>query len=124
MGLFTPGQAIWIFDQRKHPLTYSTLDPAVRSSVVLFARVSEPTHNSSNPNDGSLHQPFLLTVSTRMGDFTTLSAADQTLLDTNNNGVLDAGDDAFSPYYPGDDVVDWIGLSICASDSPLSLTFV
>lgn len=45
-------------------------------------------------------------------DFTTLSAADQTLLDTNNNGVLDAGDDAFSPYYPGDDVVDWIGLSI------------
>lgn len=46
-------------------------------------------------------------------DFATLSVADQTLLDTNNNGVLDAGDDAFSPYYPGDDVVDWIGLSIC-----------
>ena len=47
-----------------------------------------------------------------------LSAANQALLDTNGNGELDAGDDAFSPYYPGDDLVDWIGLSICASPSP------
>jgi len=54
-------------------------------------------------------------------DFTTLSAADQTLLDTNNNGVLDAGDDAFSPYYPGDELVDWIGLSICTLKCLLSL---
>lgn len=47
--------------------------------------------------------------------FTTLSATDQALLDTNKNGVLDAGDDSLAPYYPGDDLVDWIGLSICAS---------
>ncbi|GAA6064204.1 hypothetical protein JCM10212_001617 [Sporobolomyces blumeae] len=45
-------------------------------------------------------------------NFFTLSAADQALLDTDNNGQLDAGDDPFSPYYPGDDLVDWIGLSI------------
>ncbi|GAA5846837.1 hypothetical protein JCM9279_004460 [Rhodotorula babjevae] len=44
--------------------------------------------------------------------FQALSAANQALLDTNGNGELDAGDDAFSPYYPGDDLVDWIGLSI------------
>ncbi|GAA6009635.1 uncharacterized protein JCM10292_002221 [Rhodotorula paludigena] len=44
--------------------------------------------------------------------YTSLSAADQALLDTNQNGVLDAGDDPFGPYYPGDDVVDWIGLSV------------
>ncbi|BGP36250.1 hypothetical protein JCM10449v2_000148 [Rhodotorula kratochvilovae] len=44
--------------------------------------------------------------------FSSLSAANQALLDTNGNGELDSGDDAFSPYYPGDDLVDWIGLSI------------
>ena len=41
-----------------------------------------------------------------------LSADDLALLDTNKNGVLDAGDDPYSPYYPGDDMVDWVGYSI------------
>jgi hypothetical protein len=36
---------------------------------------------------------------------------DLTLLDTNKNGVLDAADDPYTPYYPGDDFVDWVGLS-------------
>lgn len=33
-------------------------------------------------------------------------------LDTNNNGNLDAGDDSYQPYYPGDEWVDWVGLSM------------
>ncbi|OUM45661.1 acyltransferase [Arthrobacter agilis] len=32
-------------------------------------------------------------------------------LDTDGNGVWDFDDDAYAPYYPGDDVVDWVGLS-------------
>jgi hypothetical protein len=32
-------------------------------------------------------------------------------LDTDGNGVWDFDDDAYSPYYPGDDVVDWVGLT-------------
>ncbi|GAA5975084.1 hypothetical protein JCM11641_000025 [Rhodosporidiobolus odoratus] len=44
--------------------------------------------------------------------FRSSSAEDQALLDTNNNGELDAGDDALAPYYPGDEWVDWVGLSI------------
>ncbi|MFI7585089.1 OpgC domain-containing protein [Kocuria sp. M1N1S27] len=31
-------------------------------------------------------------------------------LDTTGDGVWDFDDDAYSPYYPGDDVVDWVGL--------------
>lgn len=54
--------------------------------------------------------------------YNALSAVDKALLDTNNNGQLDAGDDALAPYYPGDDVVDWIGLSICASTRSLCWT--
>lgn len=34
------------------------------------------------------------------------------LLDTNANGALDEGDDPYAPYYPGDDAVDWVGLSL------------
>jgi hypothetical protein len=39
------------------------------------------------------------------------STADFRALDTNKNGRLDEGDDPFSPYYPGDNYVDWVGLS-------------
>jgi beta-mannanase len=33
-------------------------------------------------------------------------------LDTNGDGKVDSNDDPFSPYYPGDDWVDWVGLSV------------
>ncbi|GAA5882807.1 hypothetical protein JCM16303_002468 [Sporobolomyces ruberrimus] len=48
----------------------------------------------------------------QQNNYYSLSTADQTLLDTNRNGQLDAGDNALSPYYPGDNLVDWIGISI------------
>ena len=31
-------------------------------------------------------------------------------LDTNGDGVLNESDDPYTPYYPGDDFVDWVGL--------------
>ena len=33
-------------------------------------------------------------------------------LDTNGDGQFTWQDSAYAPYYPGDDVVDWIGLSV------------
>ncbi|SCZ90202.1 BZ3500_MvSof-1268-A1-R1_Chr1-3g01836 [Microbotryum saponariae] len=44
--------------------------------------------------------------------FAATSAADFALLDTNGDGAITVADDGFAPYYPGDEVVDWIGLSI------------
>lgn len=32
--------------------------------------------------------------------------------DTSGDGELDADDDAYAPYYPGDEWVDWVGLSM------------
>lgn len=32
-------------------------------------------------------------------------------MDTNHNGRLDVGDDPYSPYYPGDEYVDYIATS-------------
>lgn len=40
------------------------------------------------------------------------SPQDLLLLDTNKDGKVDANDDPYSPYYPGDDYVDWVGMSI------------
>lgn len=37
---------------------------------------------------------------------------DAALLDTDGDGTLTLADDAYSPYYPGDDVVDWVGMSL------------
>lgn len=34
------------------------------------------------------------------------------LLDTNGDGRLDLLDDMYAPFYPGDDVVDWVGMSV------------
>lgn len=33
-------------------------------------------------------------------------------LDTNGDGVLTMADDPYGPYYPGDDAVDWVGISL------------
>ncbi|KAJ3184123.1 hypothetical protein HK101_009855 [Irineochytrium annulatum] len=44
------------------------------------------------------------------------------VLDTNHNGYLDAGDDPFSPYYPGDQYVDWVGLTLIQSSIDLDPT--
>jgi len=40
-----------------------------------------------------------------------LSPPDLALLDTDHDGKVTNTDDPFTPYYPGDDLVDWIGLS-------------
>lgn len=42
----------------------------------------------------------------------TVSPADQALLDTDGDGVLSSNDDPYIPYYPGDEYVDWSGISL------------
>jgi len=37
---------------------------------------------------------------------------DFTLLDTDQDGVLSMQDDPYTPYYPGDDAVDWVGMTL------------
>ena len=39
-------------------------------------------------------------------------SADFKLLDTNQDGQLTMSDDPYSPYYPGDAAVDWVGMSL------------
>ncbi|TQJ59325.1 hypothetical protein FBY30_1574 [Arthrobacter sp. SLBN-83] len=39
------------------------------------------------------------------------------LLDTNGDGTWNGSDSAYAPYYPGDDAVDWVGLSAYHDDT-------
>ncbi|TLM83193.1 OpgC domain-containing protein [Pseudarthrobacter sp. NamE5] len=39
------------------------------------------------------------------------------LLDTNGDGEWNASDAAYEPYYPGDDAVDWVGLTAYHDDT-------
>ncbi|DBA82983.1 TPA: hypothetical protein ACH3X1_006760 [Trebouxia sp. C0004] len=41
-----------------------------------------------------------------------VSASDFKLLDTNGDGSITTADDPYAPYYPGDDYVDWVGMSL------------
>jgi hypothetical protein len=37
---------------------------------------------------------------------------DFAFLDTNHDGILDMADDMYTPFYPGDDAADWVGLTL------------
>jgi len=39
-------------------------------------------------------------------------SADAAAMDTNHDGQLTEEDDPYAPYWPGDDAVDWVGLSV------------
>ncbi|TPX31662.1 mannan endo-1,4-beta-mannosidase [Synchytrium microbalum] len=41
-----------------------------------------------------------------------VGTADFKAMDTNSDGVIDEADDPYGPYYPGDDYVDWVGISL------------
>jgi hypothetical protein len=59
------------------------------------------------PNDGFAY-PYSDT-----GPYRALPGSPEFLeLDTNSDGVLTEQDDMYGPFYPGDDVVDWVGMTI------------
>lgn len=39
-------------------------------------------------------------------------SAARAALDTDGDGALTSADDPYAPYYPGDDAVDWVGMSL------------
>ncbi|MCI1649483.1 glycoside hydrolase family 26 protein [Bifidobacterium tibiigranuli] len=81
--------------------------------IASFRRVADAVHAKAPgssmmwaPNYGGGY-PFV------GGKFAASSESDNfKLLDTNNDGALTMADDSYAPYYPGDDVVDWAGVSL------------
>ena len=58
------------------------------------------------PNEGAGY-PF------SGGPFEAAAGSDEhAVLDTDGDGELTGADDPYAPYWPGDDVVDWVGMSL------------
>jgi hypothetical protein len=76
--------------------------------VGAFRTVAEAVHDRAPasamawaPNEGSGY-PFT------GGQF----ASEDPALDTNGDGTITNADDPYAPYWPGDDAVDWVGMSL------------
>ena len=77
--------------------------------VEAFRTVAEAVHGLAPasamawaPNEGAGY-PFI------GGAF---EAPEDPILDTDGDGALTNADDPYAPYWPGDDAVDWVGMSI------------
>jgi hypothetical protein len=80
--------------------------------VETFARVADAVHAAPAaqtmwaPNYGGGY-PF------SGGRFeASAPGPDRTTLDTDGDGTVGSSDDPYAPYYPGDDAVDWVGMSL------------
>ncbi|KAJ1567600.1 hypothetical protein HK405_005418, partial [Cladochytrium tenue] len=83
--------------------------------VASFQKLSKYVHEYTNltalvwgPNVG-ISYPW---TDTNTVSLPTSGTANFKALDTNNDGVINTQDDPYLPYYPGDDYVDWVALSL------------
>ncbi|KAI8609846.1 hypothetical protein BC830DRAFT_799919 [Chytriomyces sp. MP71] len=65
---------------------------------------------SPNSGNGYPYPNNVYSINQNATDAATI--ANLKALDTNGNGKLDEQDNPYLPYYPGDDLVDWVGMSV------------
>jgi hypothetical protein len=89
----------WSQQPTAYVRAFRTLAEAVHQRTTLSAMLWAPNYGGGYPFAGGRYE-----ASPQDSDFH--------LLDTNQDGYLDMGDDMYAPYYPGDDAVDWVGMSV------------
>ena len=89
----------WGQDPQGYVASFRSLAKVIHSETTCTAMAWAPNYGGGYPFSGGAYQA-------KPG---TAAAAK---LDTNNDGVVDQQDDPYAPYYPGDDAVDWVGLSV------------
>ena len=80
--------------------TFRLLATAIHPGTTRTAMLWAPHNGIGYPF--SVHGPYQAAP----------GSPDFAALDTNGDGVLTAQDDMYHPYYPGDDVVDWVGMTL------------
>ena len=89
----------WSQQPEAYVETFRRLARAVRDAVPSVQMLWAPNYGGGYPFSGGRYE-------------TTSGESGFALLDTNSGGVVDERDDPYAPYYPGDDVVDWVGMSL------------
>lgn len=89
----------WSQDPAGYVDAFRTIAAAVHGTAPATAMVWAPNYGGGYPFSGGRYeaQPGTAAFS---------------LLDTNTDGILTMADDPYAPYYPGDDAVDWVGMSL------------
>ncbi|MDO3395135.1 hypothetical protein QWJ41_05360 [Nocardioides sp. SOB44] len=85
---------------------FRELAEVVHAEAEAAWTVWAPAYGAGYPYGGSID-------GVRLGSVTSASdARDGKRLDTDGSGDLAPGDDPYGPYYPGDEAVDWVGLTM------------
>jgi hypothetical protein len=89
----------WSQDPVEYVRAFRELAAAVHAQAPRTAMVWAPNYGGGYPFAGGRHLALE-------------GSAGFALLDTNRDGALTMQDDPYAPYYPGDDAVDWVGMSL------------
>ena len=89
----------WSQQPESYKRAFRTVAESVHARAPQTAMMWAPNYGGGYPFDGGLYR-----APPASDDFKTL--------DTSGDGKLDMTDDPYSPYYPGDEYVDWVGMSL------------
>ncbi|VXB68562.1 glycoside hydrolase family 26 protein [Nocardioides sp. AX2bis] len=87
----------WGQQPEEYVATFRRVADAVHAGAPASAMMWAPSYAGGYPFDG--------------GEWSA-RGADRRLLDTDDDGRLTERDDGYAPYWPGDDAVDWVGMSL------------
>ncbi|MDO8705323.1 MAG: glycosyl hydrolase [Sulfuricaulis sp.] len=89
----------WSQQPKEYVRAFRALAYAIHRHAPLTAMLWAPNYGGSHPFAGIRHDALP-------------GSSNFQLLDTNMDGRIDLLDDMYTPYYPGDDAVDWVGMSL------------
>jgi hypothetical protein len=89
----------WGQQPQRYIAAFRTVATAVHTSAPGSAMMWAPSYGGGYPFSGGAYAARP-------------RSQDAEALDTDRNGELDAADDSYRPYYPGDGYVDWVGISL------------
>ncbi|WGM22862.1 glycosyl hydrolase (plasmid) [Paenarthrobacter sp. OM7] len=89
----------WSQQPQKYVHAFQTLATAVHTHAPGSAMMWAPNYGGGYPFAGGQYEAKPGTP-------------DFVALDTSGDGTLSMNDDAYAPYYPGDEAVDWVGMSL------------
>lgn len=89
----------WGEQPKAYRLAFRTLAAEVHARAIGTAMMWAPNYGGGYPFAGGRYEPKA-------------RSADLRRLDTDHDGRLTGRDDPYAPYYPGDDAVDWVGMSL------------
>ena len=89
----------WGQEPSAYVTAFRTVATAVHADAPGSAMMWAPNYGGGYPFTGGAHEAAA-------------GSAQAGLLDTDRDGVVTSADDPYAPYWPGDDAVDWVGMSL------------